>query len=221
MADIVIQQSLLADNEYVKKQTKKDTIVIHHTAGGHHPVWTVNSWGRDNRGRIATAYTIGSRSITNGDSSVDGLIVMAFDPKYWAWHLGVKGTNGVLDAKSIGIEICNYGPIKLGKDGKYYNWVNKPVPASEVYDLGFLWRGYRYFHRYTDAQIESLRHLLLFLSQEYGIDIRANQPWSAASFETSKTALSGAPGLWTHVNYRKDKSDCHPQPELIAMLNSL
>lgn len=221
MSDIIIKENLLADNEYVKKETKKDVIVLHHTAGGHHPIWTVNSWGRDNRGKIATAYTVGGRSVTDGDNSVNGLIVCAFDPKYWAWHLGVKGTNGRLDSKSIGIEICNYGPLKLGKDGVYYNWVNKPMPPSEVYDLGFMWRGYRYFHRYTNEQLNSVYHLMQFISQEFGIDLKSHQPWSAQSFETSTVALSGAPGVWTHVNYRKDKTDCHPQPELIQMLNSL
>jgi len=221
MAITVIQQHFLADNEYVKTETKKDSIVFHHTAGGHNPIWTVNSWGNDTRGRIATAFTIGGRSITKPDASLDGLVVMAFEPKYWAWHLGVKGTNGRLDKKSIGIEICNYGPITLGKDGKFYNYVKKPMPENDVYDLGFVWRGYRYFHKYTNAQIDSLRHLLQWLSQDFQIDIKSKQPWSIDSFNVSETALKGGSGLWTHVNYRKNKTDCHPQPELIQMLNSL
>ena len=28
-------------------------------------------------------------------------------------------------------------------------------------------------------------------------------------------------GLWTHTNVRKDKFDCFPQPELVAMLKAL
>jgi hypothetical protein len=34
-------------------------------------------------------------------------------------------------------------------------------------------------------------------------------------------ALSGTPGVWTHVSYRADKSDCHPQIELINALKEL
>lgn len=221
MAITVIQQHFLADSEYVKKETKKDSIVFHHTAGGHNPIWTVNSWGNDTRGKIATSFTIGGKSITKPDPSLNGLVVMAFEPKYWAWHLGVKGTNGKLDKKSIGIEICNYGPITLGKDGKFYNYVKKPMPEQDVYDLGFAWRGYRYFHKYTEEQIESLRHLIQWLSQDFEINVKSHQPWTIDSFNVSKDALNGASGLWTHVNYRKDKTDCHPQPELIQMLNSL
>lgn len=222
MSWTVIQQHFLTESEYVKTETKKDSVIIHHTAGGHNPVWTVNSWGNDSIGRIATAFTLGGRSIsTKGDSSYDGVVVMAFEPKYWAWHLGVKGTKGKLDKKSIGIEICNYGPITLGKDNKFYNYVKKPMPETDVYDLGVKWRGYRYFHKYTDLQIDSLRHLLGWISQEFGISLKKSTPWSIDSFDVSKEALSGSGGLWTHVNYRKDKSDCHPQPELIEMLNSL
>jgi hypothetical protein len=40
-------------------------------------------------------------------------------------------------------------------------------------------------------------------------------------WDVSKNALSGKPGIYTHVSYRKDKSDCVPQPELITALQSL
>ena len=220
MSETVIQQHILDDNEYMKVETKKNAIVLHHTAGGHNPIWTINSWNNDTRGRIATAFTVGGKSIS-GDNSLDGLVCMAFEPKYWGWHLGVKGTNGKLDKRTIGIEVCNYGPITKGKDGKFYNYVKKPMPNSDVYDLGFVWRGYRYFHKYTNAQLDSLKNLLGWLSQEFGIDLKSHQPWSAKSFEVNEDALSGESGVWTHVNYRKDKTDCHPQPELIQMLNSL
>ncbi len=220
MSETIIKQNPLKDNEYVKVNTKKDAIVLHHTAGGHNPMWTINSWDNDTRGRIATSFVIGGKSIS-GDASLDGIVCMAFNHKYWAWHLGVKGTNGRLDKKSIGIEICNYGPITKGKDGKFYNWVNKPMPSTDVYDLGVVWRGYRYFHKYTNAQLDSLLNILRWLSQEHGIDISSNKPWSIDSFNVNQDALSGGSGLWTHVNYRKDKTDCHPQPELIQMLNSI
>ena len=40
-------------------------------------------------------------------------------------------------------------------------------------------------------------------------------------FDIKSEALGGAPGIWTHVNYRRDKSDCIPQPEFINMLNEV
>jgi hypothetical protein len=40
-------------------------------------------------------------------------------------------------------------------------------------------------------------------------------------WDISRSALSGSPGIYTHVSFRKDKSDCHPQEELIDLIQSL
>ena len=40
-------------------------------------------------------------------------------------------------------------------------------------------------------------------------------------YKESKRALSGAPGLYTHCSFRKDKTDVHPQKELVEMAMSL
>ena len=40
-------------------------------------------------------------------------------------------------------------------------------------------------------------------------------------WDVSEEALKGEVGVWTHVSDRPDKSDCHPQPELLEMLKSL
>ncbi|WP_157969171.1 hypothetical protein [Chryseobacterium piscium] len=37
----------------------------------------------------------------------------------------------------------------------------------------------------------------------------------------NRKALAGTHGVWLHTSVSRDKSDCHPQPELIAMLKSL
>lgn len=89
-------------------------------------------------------------------------------------------------------------------------------------------RGYKYYHRYTDKQLESLRSLLLGISERHDIDIKRGMrellqvPYRPTyAFEMKDDALKGTPGLWTHSNVRKDKSDCFPQPELISLIQSL
>ena len=37
-------------------------------------------------------------------------------------------------------------------------------------------------------------------------------------YNKSDEAKSGTPGVWSHTSFRPDKSDVHPQPELIQML---
>ena len=38
--------------------------------------------------------------------------------------------------------------------------------------------------------------------------------------DISRSTLSGNPGIYTHVSFRKDKSDCHPQEELVKIISN-
>jgi hypothetical protein len=40
-------------------------------------------------------------------------------------------------------------------------------------------------------------------------------------WDLNDDALNGKNGIFTHVSYRADKSDMHPQPELVEMLKGL
>ena len=225
---------ILPYGEYYADIRKKDTVYIHHTAGGHRPDWTIDSWAHDRNktgGKlaVATSYVIGGISTSNNELLYDGVIYRAFDEKYWAHHLGLKQQNNrSLNQRSIGIEICNYGPLVLNREGKFINYVKREVPASMVATLDEPFRGYKYYHRYTDKQLQSLRTLLLDISNRHDIDIRSGLreylkvPYKPSfAFDLKEEALKGSPGLWTHSNVRKDKSDCFPQPELISLIQSL
>jgi len=141
------------------------------------PDWVVGMWDKDSNSsgsirHIATSFIIGGRSTRNGDETWDGVTVRCFPESKWAWHLGVKGTKGKFDKISIGIEICNYGSLTKGRDGSYYNYVNSIVPETEVVKLPNQFRGFEYYHKYTDNQIESVRKLLFYLSNKFNINLR-------------------------------------------------
>lgn len=217
-----IKQVPLQDGQYVKTESTKTQIVLHHTAGNSSGVNVAKAWNSDDRGRIATCVVISGKGANN---SYDGEIVQCFSSRFWAYHLGVKAdvfaAYGVpyknLDQLAIGIEICNWGQLTL-KNGKYYNYVNKEVPASEVTTLDTPYKNYKYFHKYTDAQIESVRQLLEYWRDTYNIDLSFDY---SQLFEVNKKALSGTNGLYTHNSYRRDKVDAYPCPRLIAMLQAL
>lgn len=225
---------ILPVGEYYADIRKKDCIYIHHTAGGHRPDWTIDGWKHDraktgDKLAVATAYVIGGISTSNLDSNYDGVVYRAFDEKYWAHHLGLKQQNNrTLNQRSIAIEICNYGPLVLNAEGKFINYVKKEVPAALVATLDEPFRGYKYYHRYTDKQLESLYKLLKDISLRHNIDVKKGiaeylkTPYRFNfAFELKDEAIKGNTGLWTHSNVRKDKSDCFPQPELIALIQSL
>jgi N-acetyl-anhydromuramyl-L-alanine amidase AmpD len=216
-----IRQHPLKDGQFFNETSIKKQIVLHHTAGNASGVNTISAWNADSRGRIATFVCISGKNCVN---SRDGEIVQCFSSKNWAYHLGVKAevfaSRGVkwqnLDKLSIGIEICNWGPLEH-KNGKFYNYVDREVPADEVCTLDKPFKGFKHYHAYSDAQIESTRKLVIYLHEKYGIDITYNEDiWNVTD-----RALKGENGLFTHNSYRKDKSDIYPHPKMVEMLKGL
>jgi len=172
-----IKKIYLPDDEYFPEKTEKKSIVLHHTAGSHRPDWVVSAWDRDKtKGgkslRVATHFVVGGKSTRDGNTEWDGVIVEAFDLRYRAHHLGTKNTNNsLLNKQSIGIEICNYGPLTKTQDGEFFTYVNSKVPEKDVVDLGKNWRGFRYYQNYTDKQIESVKYIIETVSKKYSIDV--------------------------------------------------
>lgn len=218
-----IKQVPMKESQFIKEVTEKKQIVLHHTAGNSSGVGTIKMWDADDRGRIATCVTISGKG--QSKDTYDGEICQAFSSKYWGYHLGLKPdvfrSKGVpykaLDKHAIGIEICSWGPLDK-VNGKFYNYVDREVPADQVTELNTPYKGYKFYHRYTDAQIESVKNLLMYWRDTYGIDLtyREEDMWTV-----STRALKGEGGVYTHNSYRKDKSDIHPCPRMIAMLKSL
>lgn len=224
---LAAKDRFLGTNDFFQEFEPKSTIYLHHTAGAHRPDYTIDWWKQDNQpgkfNRVATAFVIGRRS-TTGDSTFDGITYRAHPEFFWAHHLGLKRPdNTALNAASIGIEICALGPLhKESEEMYYYQGGTKRinVPKSEVCILDQPWRGYRYFQKYTDQQIAECKRLILTLAYYFDIPI-PNRTYTRAWFDIQEDAFKGTPGIWTHCNVRTDKTDCFPQPEFIAMLNSL
>jgi N-acetyl-anhydromuramyl-L-alanine amidase AmpD len=208
--DINVNRTFLLDStQYIKQTTKKDKIFIHFTAGGPNAVNVIKGWNSDET-RVSTSYVI--------DGEI-GQIFECFSPDYWGFHLGVKGTNGALDKTSIGIEICNWGPITK-KGDKFYNYLNREINEDQVYTLDKPFRGYSYFHKLTNEQLSSLEKLLEHLILNYNIPVQTN--FDNTWFEFNQQLIDKkTPGLWLHTSCRKDKTDFPPMSELLDMVNRL
>ena len=208
-----IKQVRLKESQYFAEESAKTQIYLHHTAGNGNAEAVSRYWNGTSD-RVATAFVVGQ----------DGLIVQCFSSKHWAWHLGIskaefKGQGAKyqnLDKASVGIEVCNWGYLKE-KDGKFYNYVNARVPDSMVTTLDEPFKGYKHWYKYTDAQIESTRQLLVYLCDTYNIP----REYRAQIFSLDKEAFKGTPGIYTHNSVRKDKSDIYPCPRMIQMLEKL
>lgn len=200
-------------NNYKREETTKTQIYLHHTAGGGTGEDVFRTWQADPT-PVATCVAI----------SRNGQIVQGFSSRYWAYHLGLADKHfrphGIpyqnLDKLSIGIEIVAWGFLRE-QGGKYYNYVNREVPASEVETLDTPYKGHRFFHKYTDEQIESTISLLKHWNEKYAIPLTYNQD----IWQVTKRALKGEAGIYTHNSVRADKIDVYPSKHLVEALASL
>lgn len=212
------------ENKYFKEGFPKTQVVLHHTVSGPNIDGDVESWIK-NKNRVATAIIVAR----------DGTPYQLFSSRYWAYHLG-SGDHDQ-DRRSIGIEIDNWGWLTLGTGNpkvfqhehpkyRYFPWHMKVTDPNKYYTYygnsvnvpvqyyPNMFRGYKYYEKYTNEQIQTVGELLLLWKTKYGIPLTYHDKM----WELNQDAMNGEPGVWTHDSFRKDKTDCHPQPELIEML---
>lgn len=210
----------------------KNQIVLHHTVSGKGISGDINTW-LSTSSRIATTIIIDH----------DGVAHKCFPYTEWAHHLGVRQDflrnrgfsdwqtrNTVLNRESIAIEIDSWGGLVLGDGtvkrfgdrnvttqvGKYYAAYGNVVDVPVVhYPNGY--RGYHYYEKYTDEQIKCTGQLLLLWNKEFNIPL----DYFENMWEVNNDALGGKRGIWSHTSYRQDKSDIHPDPDLVEMLKTL
>lgn len=202
-------------NQYYKQEMPKRIIVLHHTVSGVGVSGDIKWWEQTPE-RVATPVIIDR----------EGTVHQIFEPKYWAHHLGIKSwmlkqmgstvSNDRLNQISIGIEIDSWGGL-VQKNGKYYNFAGGEIPACNVQAYPKGYRGYYFYEKYNTAQILALQELLQKYSKDFSISLKYNEDM----WDFNSRALRGTWGLWSHTSFRPDKSDCHPQPELIQMLKNL
>lgn len=206
------------ETKYFHDEYEKTQIVLHHTVSGNGVDGDISTW-------INGKYNVGVAIV------IDRLGVpwQLFGSKCWAYHLGTGDHS--LDKHSIAIEIDNWGGFILGDgtikkfgdktiqtvSGKYYAYYGNAVENISLQEYPDGYRGYNYFEKYTMEQIKTVGELLLYWRSRYNIPLYYNP----AIFNFSQEAINGKPGVWSHTSYRKDKSDIHPQPEMIDMLRTI
>jgi N-acetyl-anhydromuramyl-L-alanine amidase AmpD len=155
------------------------------------------SQGQSDSVRIATDYVV----------KTDGMIFDVFDPKCWAFYLGLKGTNGTVDKRSIGIEIGSEGGLTQRNPSPYcFDKVSERTRfTQDHYQHPELWRGFRFFDAYSDAQATAVADLINLLCDQFKIPRKT----PANHFDADDTYRTFE-GIIGHHHVRPDKSDVHP-----------
>jgi hypothetical protein len=215
-----IKKHYMPVGTYFPGPVKKQWIFLHHTAGWEDPYQVADMWARDNRGNVATEFILGGQSVRNSNTKFDGELIQCFPEGGYGWHTGTG--NSVMHRNSVAIEVCNMGQIVNGK-----TYVNTPADPNQIVKLAKPFRGFQFWHKYSDAQIETLKQWILFVADKYDIDPRVGlveyvKARGADGFDVlDLDRANKTPGMYSHTNIIRGKVDMFPQQELIDMLLSL
>lgn len=102
----------------------------------------------------------------------DGEVVQlaSFDQR--AWHCGESEWSGIrnLNSRSIGIELVNWGPLDLDKDGRYRSWAGTEVPEEEAKMATHrITKEARFWQTYTEPQLRRCFEVAKELVAHYGL----------------------------------------------------
>ena len=203
--DIPINRTtlVLPSKEYFPEPVAKDLIILHFTAG-RNARGAFDTW-MNNPDHVATAYIV----------DTDGTIYELFDPTFWAFHLGVKGSGGAHDRRSVGIEIANVGPLKPSPgDPSQLNWWPNDwgtrwcrMDEQDRY-LRATYRRIDFFAPFPEPQVESVARLVHHLCERFHIP--KTVPSTSRREECDLSFFGSYQGVATHQNFRQDKWDIGP-----------
>lgn len=193
----------LNPEHWFSEPQEKDLIVLHFTAGSS-AASAVSHWNSLAGQRVGTAYVV----------DLDGTIYETFDPRGWAYHLGIKSAHGdVHDRRSIGIEIVNVGPLRRVGDAMCWwprEWSTRycAVEATHAYREA-KYRGESAWANYTGEQYDALARLIPKLCREHQIPmVLPPEPLRGSSAPSG--FFKEFRGIASHQNFRADKFDVGP-----------
>jgi hypothetical protein len=204
------------------RTTVKTQIYLHHTAGAQ-----LFDKGKGTVDVFNLRTALNDPASTHTVIDKGGHIEYLFDDKYVSYH---AGAGRLVQDIGLSVEITAYGFL-TERNGKFYSGGTE-IPRDQVataVDINGKPKAYKdhlYYHKYTPAQIASVKNLILSWSAKHKIPVKwLGQKSYDALFPPNKglsqDALTGVPGLYSHNSVRKDKSDVFPQKELIEMLKTL
>lgn len=204
----------LSNGQYLTRMHEKYSQFLHHTGGlSAMSAWR---WWNSTPERVGTPYIIDR----------DGSIIECFDPRMWAYHLGIVGDDNWHERHSINTELVSAGPLVFEEDQyRFYPlWPNKfrysVIRKDQVYTFDEPWKGFKFWHIYTEAQLESLKWLMgrnVLDFPTLGFDNNIDDIFDYNP-NVVKDHLSG---IFAHCTVHKNRSDVFPYPPLIEALKEV
>jgi N-acetyl-anhydromuramyl-L-alanine amidase AmpD len=159
--------------------------------------------------RVATPYIV----------ERDGTIFEVFDPRFWAYHLGIPAKTGVpagsQDRRAVPIEIVNVGPLRPDKTiagqlnwwpGDFgHKWCTTADSGSYI---AAPYRGFNHYAAFPDPQMQAVAALVAWLGAKFSIPRQLAPSERRMAYDLEY--FRGFRGVAAHHNFRPDKFDVGP-----------
>lgn len=210
-----IEKNFLPANQYMGEQPKKKIIILHHTAGAS--IESALATWKSKPERVGTHFIIGR----------NGRLVQCIPDNNWAYALGLTSFvhKEKWESEAIQIEMVSMGYLVPAANNKWKSYVGSIIPENEVSRTPY--RTFGAWHKYTEAQIQTLKELLLYLKTHFNIPLKVGSTnlffndMRSQLKNISPDAIISSKTIFTHTNFRTDKTDCFPQIELVQMLDNI
>lgn len=191
----------LTPDQYFAEETQKLQICLHFTAGST-AAGAVATWKADPT-QVATAFIVDR----------DGKAYQCFNPKFWAYHLGVTAGAGNVghkfDRQAIGIEMVNWGGLTHDEDGYLYPWTKRRLGDYEAMGaVHQLYRGAASWQAFPHPQVVAVRELVHHLCGVFAIPLQLPSPVNRLACDP--IFAGNFRGIVGHQQYRADKTDPGP-----------
>lgn len=200
-----IQDYPLRAGQWLASPQRKTHIVWHGTQGrtakspsNGQPgkaTTSIDGWN-GNPDRVGTPYLIDR----------DGTIYRTFqNDAEWIFHLGLAGTDGLYDKKSVGIELANELELEES-DGSYYAFGRISGNTRYVGDVVHVdWRRHQHYAALDRVQVDAAIELTLDICERHNIAKRFFYP----STDFVGTRCFELATILCHSNCRQDKTDLY------------
>lgn len=189
MINIDKKKYKIGKDNYIKKKTKKELIIIGDTcrSDSNHII------------RMQQKDFGNSREWNTFTISRDGKIYQHYNPDYYSNYSG----DSKIDKRSISILFENMNYLNV-VDDKYFNWINEECKdINNIYKK--YWKSGYYWEKYTEEQYISFVDLLVDLFDKYK-DI-PNRIISSNLYESESYTYKG---VLSRSNISKEEVDVNP-----------
>jgi N-acetyl-anhydromuramyl-L-alanine amidase AmpD len=182
---------VLNETNYYQEVYTKTQIVIGHT--GRKDMRHFDAWLNRRNGNY--------KKTANFTIDKDGTIYQHFDPKYYSDFLGIDQ-----DRCNVSIVLVNPGWLTLTENNVYVDWLGHIYSKDNVLDKN--WRDYRYWYKYTEDQLSSLKKLINHLCEIFNINEKI------ISTNVYDENVDIFKGVTFRSNYSKNFTDVSPAFEI-------